>query len=492
MGRRDLQRGKYLSRVHGAGTMALTNSAAEKSGNPNSSTLSETISHPFSLPMKKPILSRREFLKNASLVSGLLILPSGWLRGKDAPSNRVNTAHVGVGGIGDSDLNNITRAGANVIGLCDVDANHLASALKKHPKAEGFADYRKLFDKLGKDIDAVVVSTPDHTHFTVAYTAVGLGKHVYVQKPLCHTIDQVRRLSALAAEKRVITQMGNQAQSSGHIRKAKEWYEAGLLGEVSLVEAWSDRPIWPQGFPAFPERESVPASLNWELWQGPAKRREFSKAIAPFKWRGFYEYGCGALGDMGIHIINDAFYVLDLTAPTKIEVSDLEGRSSVAFPTKSRITYHFPANDKRGPVKVVWSDGKLKPAVPAFAKGLGSNGSLLHGKNFTLSLCGSVGAFEAYVSRERLDAINEKAPKEKYPRIKGGHYQNWIDSIRDNKPASSNFGYSGPFAEVILLGVIAQRLGRTLNWDAKANRFIGDNEANALIKGVSHNEGFLA
>jgi predicted dehydrogenase len=349
-----------------------------------------------------------------------------------------------------------------------------------------------LFDKLGKDIDAVVVSTPDHTHFTVAYTAVGLGKHVYVQKPLCHTIDQVRRLSALSAEKKVITQMGNQGQSSAHIRKAKEWYEAGLLGDVSLVEAWTNRPVWPQGFAEFPKKHAVPASLNWDLWQGPAKRRDFSKAIVPFKWRGFYEYGCGALGDMAVHLINDAFYVLDLTAPTKIEVSDLAGQSSVAYPTKSRITYHFPANDKRGPVKVVWSDGKLKPAVPAGARNLPSNGSLLHGKNFTLSLSGWADTFEAFVPKAKWEALNEKAPAVKYPRIKGGHYANWIDSIRENKLASSNFGYSGPFAEVILLGVIAQRLGRTLSWDAKAGQFVGDAEANALVKSISHNDGFLA
>jgi hypothetical protein len=286
--------------------------------------------------------------------------------------------------------------------------------------------------------------------------------------------------------------MGNQGQSSAHIRKAKEWYEAGLLGDVELVEAWSDRPIWPQGFSEFPAAKPVPENLNWELWQGPAKRHEYSDAIAPFKWRGFYEYGCGALGDMAVHLINDAFYVLDLTAPTKIEVSDLAGQSDVAYPNKSRITYSFPGNSKRGPVKVVWSDGKLKPAVPAGAGKLDDNGSLLHGKNFTLSLCGWGGTFAPIVSREQAEALKQKEPAQKYARITGGHYKNWVDSIRSFTPASSDFSYSGPFAEVILLGVIAQRLGRTLNWDAKKGQFIDDADANALVKDVSHSDGFLA
>ena len=442
--------------------------------------------------MKKQILSRRDFLKNAGIASGFLILPSGWLRGQNAPSNRINTAHVGIGGQGRSDLDGTVRGGVTPIGLCDVDTVRLANSLKNHSKAEGFADYRKMFDKLGKDIDAVVVSTPDHTHFTAAYTAVGLGKHVYVQKPLCHTIDQVRRLTKLAAEKKVITQMGNQGQSSAHIRKAKEWYEAGLLGDVDLVEAWSDRPIWPQGFPEYPKAKAIPSNLDWELWQGPAKQRPYGDGIAPFKWRGFLDYGCGALGDMAIHLMNDAFYVLDLTAPTKIEVSDLAGQSRVAYPTKSRITYYFPGNEKRGQVKVVWSDGKLKPKPPAGAGGLGDNGSLLHGKNFVLSLCGWGNTFHPYVEKEAYAALNKNAPAVKYPRIKGGHYKDWVDSIRSNVPASSNFNYSGPFAEIILLGVIAQRLGRTLNWDGKAGQFIGDAEANALVKDVSHNPGFLA
>ncbi|MDR0535371.1 MAG: Gfo/Idh/MocA family oxidoreductase [Puniceicoccales bacterium] len=445
--------------------------------------------------MKNSTSSRRDFLKTAGAATGFLILPTGWLRGENAPSNRVNTAHVGVGGMGGGDLKGIASAGANVVALVDVDARSLANAAKRQPKARQFADYREMLDVVGKDIDAVVVSTPDHTHFTVAYSAVELGKHVYVQKPLCHTIDQVRRLTKLSIQKKVITQMGNQGQSSSHIRKGKEWYEAGLLGDVDFVEAWSDRPIWAQGFQEFPEAQKVPEFLSWDLWQGPAKRHAYNKKIAPFAWRGFFEYGCGALGDMAIHLMNDAFYVLNLTAPTKIEVSELKGKSGVAFPNASRIIFHFPANGNRGPVRVAWSDGNILPKKPAGAPAgykVPDNGSYLHGKNFTLSLCGWGNTFEPLVDPEQRKELFAKAPAERIARVKGSHYKNWIDSITNNVQASSHFGYSGPFAEVILLGVIAQRLGRTLNWDAATGTFKDDAEANALVKATSHAKGFLA
>ncbi|MDR1498403.1 MAG: Gfo/Idh/MocA family oxidoreductase [Puniceicoccales bacterium] len=442
--------------------------------------------------MQKPVLSRRDFLKNASVASGLLILPSGFLRGADAPSNRINVAGIGIGGMGAGDLNGISKCpGVKIVGLCDVEERRLVGANKRYKEAKTFTDYREMLDKIGKDIDAVSVSTPDHTHFTAAYSAVALGKHVYVQKPLCHTIDQVRRLTALSLEKKVVTQMGNQGASSDHTRKAKEWYEAGLLGDVSLAESWSDRPIWPQGQKEYRASEPVPAGLKWDLWLGPAKKRPYIPGLHPFSWRGYYDFGCGALGDMAIHLMFDAFYVLDLTAPTKIEVN-VSGKSEIAYPKASTVTYYFPGNNKRGPVKFVWYDGRRKPATPTGAQGLGSNGCLLHGKEFTLSVSGWGGAFEAYVPKEKLAKLEEKAPKEVYPRLRGRHYLNWIEGIRENKLPSSRFAYSGPFAEVILLGVIAQRVGRTLNWDSKAGKFINDDEANAFIKATSADGGFFA
>lgn len=445
--------------------------------------------------MKKPILSRRDFLKNASLASGLLILPSGFLRGATAPSNRINVASVGVGGMGRGDVGGIRKGGATIIGLCDVDSHKLTPMQKDIPGAKVFSDYRKMLDTLGDTVDAVSVSTPDHTHFTAAFEAIQRGKHVYVQKPLCHTIDQVRRLTAIAAEKKVVTQMGNQGSSHNFIRIAKEWYDLGLLGEVSHVDAWSDRPKgggWPQGMEAFSPSEKVPDSLKWDLWLGPVAARPYSPGLHPFKWRGYYDFGCGALGDMAIHLMYDAYFVLDLTAPTKVEV-DVPDKSTVAFPTASTVTFHFPANDKRGPVKVVWRDGGRKPDVPKGAKGLDRNGSLLHGKNFVLSLSGWGGAFEPYVSSAERTRLTEEGNKikGKYPRF-GNHYKSWVEAIRNGSAVASDFKTAGPFAEVILLGVIAQRLGRTLNWDSKAGVFVGDEEANRLLKAPQPTVGFHA
>ena len=436
-------------------------------------------------------LSRRTFLKRSSLASGLLLLPSGFLRGENAPSNRINLGCVGVGGMGRWDVPGLANAGATIMGICDVDSRARAKTQEKFPAARAFTDYREMLDKIGKDLDAVSVSIPDHSHFTVGYTAVGLGKHVYVQKPICHTIDQVRRLTGLAREKKLVTQMGNQGQSSPHIRKAKEWFDAGLLGDVSLVDVWSDRPGWPQGLDSYRPHQPVPAYLDWNLWLGPAADRPYSPGLAHNDWRGYYEFGCGALGDMAIHLMNDAFYVLDLSAPEKIEVT-AEERGKVSYPTRSTITYHFPANGKRGPVKVVWRDGKLKPATPQGASGLPSNGSLLHGKNFVLSLCGWSGTFDPLVAPARRTELLAKEIPEKYPRIKGGHYRNWVESIRNGSKAASDFEYSGPFAEIILLGVIAQRLGRTLHWDGKTGKFVDDAEANALVKAPAARAGFFA
>lgn len=445
--------------------------------------------------MQPDTLSRRHFLKTAGLASGLLILPASVLGrdGTTAPSNRINVACVGLGGMGMADMNGVAHAGATIVGLCEVDANRLAKAQNAQRKAEAFSDYRKLFDKLGKDIDAVTVSTPDHAHFTVAMTAVSLGKHVYVQKPMCHTIDQVRRLSQAAADHKIVSQMGNQGHSNAHIRMVKEWYEAGLLGEITEVHAWSDRPIWPQGMQSFRPEAPVPAALDWDLWQGPAKARPYSPGIHPGNWRGYYEYGCGALGDMAVHSMDSSNYILELGAPTRIEV-EVPGKSPVAYPVRSKITYYFPATDKRGPVKVVWRDGRgNQPPKPEGVKGLQPNGSLFIGPQ-GVNVMGHTGDFFEVLPASRFEQIKEKARDVpvKYPRIKGGHYRNWVDSIRKGVKASSDFSYAGPFTEVVLLGVIAQRLGRTLNWDGQAGKFIGDDEANQLIKAPAPRAGFLA
>ncbi|MDR2862450.1 MAG: Gfo/Idh/MocA family oxidoreductase [Puniceicoccales bacterium] len=441
--------------------------------------------------MSTSVSSRRDFLKNASLASGLLLLPSGFLKGQNAPSNRIQVASVGVGGQGGTDTNGVSKAGATIIGLCDVDSRNLAGAKKRFPKASAFTDYREMFDKLGKEIDAVTVSIPDHMHFSVAYTAVGLGKHVYVQKPLTHTVDQTRRLAALAAEKGIVSQMGNQGNSTPHIRILKEWYEAGLFGEVSKVTAWTNRPVWPQGMAAYNPEKPVPKHLAWDLWLGAAKPIAYRDGLHSFKWRGYYAFGCGALGDMAAHVLNPANYILELGLPSKIEV-EVPSKSEVAFPLSSRIVFHFPGTTKRGPIELTWLDGVPKNKQPF-------NGARLNdasGSYFTGSECsfaaGENGNPINTFPEEKFKAFQEKNVPQKYERVKRGHYQNWVDSIRKGEKAVSDFSYSGPFSEIMLLGVIAQRLGRTLEWDAKAGQFKNDAEANALVKAQPAPQGFLS
>ncbi|MDR2982278.1 MAG: Gfo/Idh/MocA family oxidoreductase [Puniceicoccales bacterium] len=443
--------------------------------------------------MKKNNLSRRDFLKNASLASGLLILPGSAFAQEKKPSanDKVNVACVGVGGMGEGDMNGVAATGANIVAVCDVDSRRLAKAKEKYPNAETFSDYRVMFDKMGKKIDAVTVSTPDHTHFTVSMTAMMMGKHVYVQKPMAHTVDQARRMTKAAADNKIVSQMGNQGHSQTHIRVAKEWYEASLLGDIAEVHSWSDRPIWPQGMDKFQPEAPVPEYLDWDLWLGPTKKRPYSPKVAPFDWRGYYEFGCGALGDMAVHIIDPAYYILDLGAPTKVEVEVL-GKSPIAFPNSSKLTYHFPAKGKRGPVKVIWQDGRNStPKAPEGVEKLDANGSLLIGSKATAIMGGWGNSFNI-AGAGKFEELREKAPPVKYPRIRGSHYKNWIDAIRNNTQSSSDFSYAGPFTEMVLLGVIAQRVGKTLEWDAKSGKFTNNAEANTLLVAPPSREGFLA
>ena len=443
---------------------------------------------------KASALTRRNFLKQAGLASGLLILPSGFLKGENAPSNRINVASVGVGGQGSYDTGRIADAGAKIIGLCDVDSGRLAGAKRRFNDAQTFTDYREMFDKLGKDIDAVSVTIPDHMHFSVAYTAIGLGKHVFVQKPLTHTVDQTRRLAKLAAEKGIVSQMGNQGNSSSFIRIMREWYEAGLFGEVSKVTAWTNRPIWPQGQAAYNREEAVPKNLDWNLWLGAAPFIPYRKGFHSFSWRGYYAFGCGALGDMAAHVLNPANYILGLGLPTSIEV-EVPGRSAVAFPNSSRITFQFPKTDKRGSIELTWLDGVPRNKQPKEAKDLNdASGSYFQASEVPFATGENGDRVITFPAEKRRQFLEKKIP-EKYARVKGGtvgHHRNWLEAIRNGTKSVSDFSYAGPFSEIMLLGVIAQRLGRSLKWDPAKGEFIGDDEANRLVKAPTAREGFLS
>ncbi len=430
--------------------------------------------------------SRREFLKRSAVYGGILIVP-GRVLGKDgakSPNAKLNVAAIGAGGKGRSDIDGCS--GENIVALCDVDHLRAADAFKKHPGAEKFQDYRKMLDKLGNRIDAVIVATPDHTHFQAAHAAVQLGKGVYVQKPLCHTLQQVRTLTLAARQQKVATQMGNQGHSSESTRLAREWIRAGVIGDVREVRAWTNRPIWPQGMAAYPAGEPVPASLDWKLWQGGVTDLPYNKAYAPFAWRGWYAFGCGALGDMACHIMDAAFFALDLGAPTSVQ-AETWGESKVAYPKSSIVTYQFPARGKLPPVVFKWHDGEKRCERPAELEperkiGNDSGGSLIIGDKATI-MVDSHSGFCRIIPEARMKDMQSSLPPKTLPRVQGGHYGDWLNACKGGTPASSNFDYAGPFTEVVLLGALAQRLpGVKLLWNAEKLEFQGNPAATALVK----------
>jgi predicted dehydrogenase len=479
----------------------------------------------------KRISSRRDFLKTtaagAAAATGFLIIPSGWLRGQDAPSNRVNFAAIGLGGQGTTDLRGVLKANASLVALCDVRSDALARAAKAfgNDKVQTFADYRILLDKLGKDLDAVVVSTPDHTHFTIALDSIQRGKHAYVQKPMAHSIDQCHRLTKAAADAKIVSAMGNQGHSSNHIRMIREWFEAGLFGHIPTIDCWTGQYMGPVP-KAYRPTAPQPKNLNWDLWLGPAKYRDYFPGVAP-GFRPYIEFGSGSLGDMAAHVIDPAFYILDLDAPERVEILERNEFSPVAYAAHAKLAFHFPAKGNRGPVKLVWWHGKnFRPKPPAGLQyqefnqrkddpnlpddpsinlhpgvtgwlgkknndGLTLNGSLFYGEKLAFNM-GQYGDFFFPAPQSKLAELKENAPPVKYARSKGGHYRAWVNAIRTGGKAISDFDYAGKLNEVICIGNIALRLGRDLRWDAKANKFINDDEANGLIASPKPRAGFHA
>jgi len=430
--------------------------------------------------------SRREFLKRSAVWGSVLVVPASVLGkgGAKPPSERLNIACLGVGGMGQHDVRAVSSE--NLVAFCDVDDARAAPSYKAFPKVPRFKDYRRLFDKFGDKIDAVTVSTPDHVHYQVARLAVELGKGVYVQKPLCQTVRQVRDLVELAGRKGVATQMGNQGHSHEATRLVWEWVRAGVIGPVREVKCWTNRPVWPQGMTSLPPRAPVPPTLDWKLWLAGVADYPYNPAYAPFRWRGWYAFGCGALGDMACHIMDPAFFALDLRAPVTVR-AEVTGRSPVAFPKKSIVTYEFPARGDMPPVKLIWYDGGEMPERPPELEpgrrmGNSMGGSLLIGDKATImtdSHCGRC----RIIPEKKMVELRPSLPPKSLPRVRGGHHQDWIRACKGLQPkACSNFDYAGPLTEVVLLGVIAQRLpGRTLEWDARAGRFKNDEEANRLL-----------
>ncbi len=430
--------------------------------------------------------SRRQFLRY-SAVTGTVALAVPYVGNVLGANERINVACVGVGGKGDSDSNATANCGGNIVALCDVDANTLNKKAQKFPEAKKYRDFRKLFAEMEKDIDAVTVSIPDHMHGLVTATAMRLGKHVYCQKPLVQTVYEARLMRQLAKEKHVATQMGNQGSAANGLRRAVEVIQAGIIGPVHELHVWSNRPIWPQGVDRPAGEDPVPATLDWDLWLGTANQRPFKNDVYhPFKWRGWYDFGCGALGDMACHTVNMPFRALKLGYPDVIECESTSDMHPETFPLTSRIRFEFPAREDMAPLKFWWYDGNpnspttKRPPTEATKEivemrdKLPGSGCLLIGEKGKLFSPDDYGTQFFVLLKEEKDYTSGndhpacKAVPQSIPRSPG-HNQEWFNAMKAGKPelAYSNFDIAAYLTETILLGCVALRhgVGKRIDWD---------------------------
>ncbi len=448
--------------------------------------------------MTQTELTRRAFLASTTTIAlsaaaGPVVNTAQVIPGKLSPNEKLNIAAVGFGSMGRGNIDACTTE--NIVALCDVDSVYAGRTFNDFPNSKRFVDFRVMFDQAANDFDAVICATPDHTHAVVSMAAIQNGKHLYCQKPLAHSLHEVRMVTEAAREAGVQTQMGNQGHSSNQIRKVKEWIQDGAIGPVREVHAWSDRPVGGDPWSDFPmmarpaDTPPVPESLNWDLWIGPAAMRPYHPIYHPLTWRGFYDFGTGPLGDMGCHILDPAFYALDLGHPEYVQAATTHYEPEVAsetYPRACTVKYHFPQRGEMPPLDLTWYDGRLKPPIPAMLPGdfdLGSNGALIIGEKGVIhhSSHGAGGAVLLPEARRK----EYTDPAETIPRIEqrsGAHEQDWIRACKDGKPASSNFEYGGPLTEMVLIGVLAIRMkDKRLEWDGVTQTITNNAEANALV-----------
>ncbi len=433
-------------------------------------------------------LIRREFLKAAGLGTAALLLPrraaaeEPLRQGRIVSGRKLNIACVGCGGKGRSDIDALS--GENIVALCDVDYGQAGGAFKEYRRARRYRDYRVMLREMDARIDAVTVSTPDHMHFPIAMMAIQMGKHVFVQKPMAHTIAEARALREAARRHNVVTQMGIQGHCNEAARLLKEWLAADAIGPVREIHYWTDRPIWPQGIPTPAETEPVPPGLDWNLWLGVARVRPYHSAYAPFRWRGWWDFGCGALGDIGCHMFDAGFNALDLGCPTSVEAVS-EGGTADCAPAWSIVTYQFPAGPGgRPPVKVVWYDGgKHPPRPPQLEEGRElprDNGQLFLGDK------GAIVVNDMYCSSLRVVPEARMKEFQRPPRTlprSPGLYTEWVQACKgEGPPPGANMEYSGPLTEMVLLGNLAVRTGRRIEWDGEAMACTNFPEANRFVR----------
>lgn len=455
--------------------------------------------------------TRRDFLRTSSLAAaGFMIIPRHVLgRGFVAPSDKLNIAGIGVGGKGASDLTEFAKSpNVNIVALCDVDDRMAKSARALFPKATYYKDFREMLAKERNNIDAVSVSTPDHTHAVAALAAMQMGKHVYVQKPLTHTIQEARILTEAAKQYKVVTQMGNQGASGDGVRQMQEWYNAGVIGHAHTIYVWTNRPVWPQGFGKPKKQAEVPKGLDWDLWLGPAKWEEYKDGYVPFNWRGYWSFGTGALGDMGCHLIDPAFRTLGLGYPTEVECSVAaiyEQMWTAAYypdscPPASTVILKFPGKNKKKDVELHWMDGGIRPERPdelgpneVMGDEDGSGGVIIEGTKGKI-MCGTYGSNPRLLFASGKKEITVAKTIERVPE---GHYLQWINACiagYGKSKLSSSFDYAGPLTESILMGNLALRswmikgadgknfIGRKkLLWDAADMKITNFDEANQFV-----------
>ena len=451
--------------------------------------------------------TRRDFLSAGASLAGaaaFTILPRHVLGGPRniPPSEKMNIAGIGFGGMGGANLNNLRDE--NIVALCDVNHDYAARTFRQFPRATPYTDYRLMLERQ-KDIDGVVIATPDHTHAVIAMAAIKAGKHVYCQKPLTHTVYEARMLAKAAKEHKVATQMGIQGHSMEGHRLICEWVAAGLIGEVREVDAWCSLTYYPWGHAYWSsswgdrpkETPPVPASLDWDLWIGPAAMRPYHRAYHPATWRCFWDFGCGMMGDRGAHTLDAVVASLQLGPPESIEATSCGGTSEV-HPLSAIVTFRFPARHRapqdsksvalgdegrsRPPLKVTWYEGTRPPRPDDLEDGRhvpAEGGVFIKGDQGTI-MAGVYGEGPRIIPEKRMQEV--KLPPKTIPRVKGSHEQDWVRACKTGEPAGADFAYSGPLTETCLLGNIAKRVNGRILWDPEKLEVTNSPEANRLVR----------
>ena len=434
------------------------------------------------------IISRREFIKGAAAVAAFTVVPRHVLGGTGftPPSEKLNIACIGAGGMGGYDIEGLVSE--NFVAFCDVDDRRAAGKYNKYPNAPKYRDFRVMLEKEAKNIDGVTVSIPDHMHAVAAMMAIKMGKHVYCQKPLAHDIYEVRQLTEAARKYNVVTQMGIQVHAMEAVKLLVEMIKSGMIGKVREVHLWSNSPLWPQGIERPSDTPPVPKELDWDLWLGTAPNRPYHPAYVPAAWRGWKDFGTGALGDMGCHIFDPACWALDLTCPLSVEAYNsnfipamkMEPVSLETYPRASIVHYEFAARGDLPAVKLVWYNGGMKPLRPAEleeGRELPKQGGLYFGEKGTILAAHEAGA--RLIPESKMKDF--KKPESILPRDVD-HYQDWVRGCKGGAKPLANFDYAGPLTEMVLLGNVSTLSGKRLFWDGPNMKVTNVPEANAFLK----------